>query len=65
MDFYSLISELNKSGITIIMVSHDINSAVSFSSHILHMSHKPLFFGTTEDYVRSPIGKAFIGGDAK
>ncbi|MCR4563177.1 MAG: ABC transporter ATP-binding protein [Clostridiales bacterium] len=63
MDFYALISELNKSGITIIMVSHDINAAVEYSSHILHMSHKPLFFGTTEDYVKSPIGKAFIGGD--
>lgn len=63
MDFYALISELNKSGITIIMVSHDINAAVEYSSHILHMSHKPLFFGTTEDYVKSPIGRAFIGGD--
>ncbi len=63
MDFYALISELNKSGITIIMVSHDINAAVEYSSHILHMSHKPLFFGTTADYVKSPIGKAFIGGD--
>lgn len=63
MDFYALISELNKSGITIIMVSHDIKAAVEYSSHILHMSHKPLFFGTTEDYVKSPIGKAFIGGD--
>ena len=63
MDFYALISELNKSGITIIMVSHDINAAVEYSSHILHMSHKPLFFGTTQDYVKSPIGKAFIGGD--
>jgi len=63
MDFYALISELNKSGITIIMVSHDINAAVEYSSHILHMSHKPLFFGTTEDYVKSPIGRAFTGGD--
>ncbi|MBE6836330.1 MAG: ABC transporter ATP-binding protein [Ruminococcaceae bacterium] len=63
MDFYALISSLNKSGITIIMVSHDINAAVEYSSHILHMSHKPLFFGKTSDYVQSPIGRAFIGGD--
>lgn len=62
-DFYALISQLNKDGITIVMVSHDINAAISYSSHILHMSHKPLFFGTTADYIKSPIGKAFVGGD--
>ena len=62
-DFYSLITALNKSGITIIMVSHDISAATAFSSHILHMSHKPLFFGTTADYIKSPIGKAFTGGE--
>jgi len=62
-DFYELIQALNRDGITIIMVSHDINSAINYSSHILHMSHKPLFFGKTEDYVKSPIGRAFIGGE--
>lgn len=62
-ELYKLISELNNSGITVIMVSHDITSATNYSSHILHMSHKPLFFGKTEDYIQSPIGKAFLGGD--
>jgi zinc transport system ATP-binding protein len=62
-DFYELIKELNNKGTTVIMVSHDINAAITYSSHILHMSHKPLFFGTTADYVKSPIGRAFIGGE--
>jgi len=59
-EFYALIKELNKQGITIVMVSHDINSAVKYSSHILHLRNKPLFFGTTDDYVRSGIGIRFL-----
>ena len=59
-EMYSLIEKLNKEdGITVIMVSHDINAAVNFASHILHISHTPLFFGTKEDYMKTDIGKAF------
>ena len=60
-DLYELIYDLNKSGITIIMVSHDVNAAVRYASHILHMGHrKQLFFGSREDYLNSRIGKSFI-----
>ncbi|MBR1724014.1 MAG: metal ABC transporter ATP-binding protein [Ruminococcus sp.] len=61
LDMYSLISDLNKNGITIIMVSHDINAAVTFSSHILHIGgQKQLFFGSKNDYINSPVGRSFI-----
>ena len=60
-DLYELIAELNKSGITIIMVSHDVNAAVRYASHVLHMGHqKQLFFGSKEDYLVSKVGKSFI-----
>ena len=59
-EMYSVIEELNKSGITVVMVSHDINSAVRYAKHILHISHKPLFFGSAEDYVNSNVGRAFL-----
>ncbi|WFA08934.1 metal ABC transporter ATP-binding protein [Tissierella sp. Yu-01] len=62
---YKLISQLNKEGVTIIMVSHDIHHAVSQAGLILHMNKSPLFFGKTEDYIRSDIGKVFAGGDVK
>ncbi len=61
-EMYSVIEDLNRSGITVVMVSHDIHSAVKYSKHILHISHKPLFFGTTKDYTESNVGKAFLGG---
>lgn len=59
-EMYELIHKINRQdGITIIMVSHDINAAVKYASHILHLGSQPLFFGTKEDYLNSRIGKAF------
>ena len=59
---YELISELNKSGITIIMVSHDIEKAVKYSNKMLHIQKNKVFFGTTEEYVKSDLGKRYLGG---
>ena len=63
---YSLIEEINKAGMTVIMVSHDMEAAVEYASHILHIGHKPLFFGKKEDYVKSDVYLRFSeGGKAK
>lgn len=61
-EMYSLIEGLNKDGITIIMISHDISAAVRYATNILHISKK-IFFGTKEDYSQSDIGKLFIMRD--
>lgn len=58
-EMYGLISGLNKEGITIIMISHDIDVAISEASHILHICDKP-FFGTKEEYLKSELGSKFI-----
>lgn len=59
-EMYELIHRLNKEdGMTVIMVSHDISAAVKYATHILHVSHTPLFFGKKEDYITTDIGKAF------
>lgn len=63
-ELYELIAKLNKKGITIIMVSHDISSAVKYASHILHISKKQLFFGTKSDYVKSSAGRRFLESEA-
>lgn len=63
---YSLIEEINRSGMTVIMVSHDMDAAVEYASHILHIGHKPLFFGKKEDYVKSDVYLRFSeGGNAQ
>lgn len=60
-EMYGLLKELNqKEGITIIMVSHDVRAAISYADHILHISERPLFFGTKEEYIQSEIGKAYL-----
>jgi len=66
-DMYQLIADLNKEGITIIMISHDISAAVHFASHILHIG-KTIFFGTRKEYLHSEVGKFFLaqeGGDVQ
>lgn len=61
-EMYDLIKKINRKGITIIMVSHDINFAVNNASKILHLKKNIKFFGSTNDYVKSEVGKKFIGG---
>lgn len=53
-DLYDLIKRINtEMKITIVMVSHDMNAALQYASHILHLSHTQLYFGKTSDYVSS------------
>ena len=59
-NLYRLISDINKEGTTVIMVSHDIHAAIEFASHILHIGNKPLFFGTKENYQNSDGCHCFI-----
>lgn len=56
---YELIEGLNKEGITIIMVSHDIEAAVRYASHILHVGDT-VYFGTKEEYLQSREGQFFL-----
>ncbi len=61
-EMYRLIDDLNKKDkITVVMVSHDIQSAAKYATHILHLNFEKSFFGTTEDYIKSPLGQYFFG----
>jgi len=62
-DFYELIRKINDGGITIVMVSHDIQSAVKYASRILHLHNRPLYSGDVEGYLQSDAGKLFMGGE--
>lgn len=60
-EFYQLIKEVNqKSGIAVVMVSHDIESAVRDASHILHLQETALFWGTAQEYKNSSVGRQFL-----
>lgn len=66
-EMYSLIANLNKEGIAIIMISHDIAAAIRYASHILHIGTS-VFYGTRDAYLESEVGKFFMkqqeGGEA-
>lgn len=49
-DMYELIDSLNKDGVTVIMISHDVDKAIQYASHILHIGTE-LFFGTRDEYI--------------
>ena len=56
-----------KDKVTVIMISHDISSAVRYASHILHIGQN-VFFGPTGDYVHSELARPFLaakGGQAQ
>ncbi|MDD7177703.1 MAG: metal ABC transporter ATP-binding protein [Fusicatenibacter sp.] len=63
VEMYQLIRRINQEEkVTIIMVSHDIRNILADATHILHLDQKQLFFGLTEDYLKTEYGKQFLGG---
>ena len=48
-EMYKIISELNRSGMTIIMISHDVDETIKHATHVLHLGDK-IFFGASGDY---------------
>lgn len=61
VDMYQLVEKLNrKDKITVIMISHDIAAALQYGDHILHLGAEQTFFGTTDEYRTSDLGKAFL-----
>ena len=58
-EMYDIIDSLNQSGITIIMISHDVQAAVKYADKILHVGKTP-FFGTVGEYLATDKGKAYL-----
>ena len=48
---YEEINNLNKEGITIVMISHDL-SVLKFANKVLHVGHQT-YFGSKDDYFKS------------
>ena len=59
-ELYSMIDSLNDSGITVLMVTHDIHPALNAAGKILHFSHDGYFFGPKDEYFESEKGRTFL-----
>jgi len=61
-ELYELLVKINQdAGITIIMVTHDIQAAVKYGKRILHLSEKNHFYGTPRDWQREVAPRARFG----
>lgn len=59
-EMYQLIHQLNKDGITIIMISHDIFSALKYATTVLHIEKETVFFGLKDNYLQSRQGTQYL-----
>lgn len=50
-EFYNLLNELNKSGITVVMISHDL-SVLEYASHVLMLNKDKCLYLTKEEYMK-------------
>lgn len=63
-EMYNLIKLINLCNkISVIMVTHDVHEAVRYATHILHLGHGQLFFGTVEEYRKSDHVRRLLGGE--
>lgn len=59
-DLYKTLSYLNeKEDMAVVMVTHDLRSALKGARTVLHIGHSTWFYGTAEEYLRSPAGCRF------
>ncbi len=65
-EMYEALERLNREeGVAVIMISHDVEAALRYADHILHIGDE-VYFGTREDYLASPLAAGFLkGGEAK
>ena len=62
-EMYNRIKLINRCDkISVIMVTHDVHEAVRYATHILHLGHGQLFFGSVEEYRKSDHVRRLLGG---
>jgi len=51
-ELYDILADLHARGMTILMVSHDVDGAVRRASKVLHMDTAPVYYGDAEGYLK-------------
>lgn len=59
-EMYNTVQRLNSEGVTVIMVTHDIPSAIKYATHILYLDNTP-FFGKKQECVEKGILRERMG----
>ncbi|MDR0557587.1 MAG: metal ABC transporter ATP-binding protein [Treponema sp.] len=62
-ELYELLQTLNRdTGIAVVMVSHDIEAALTYARHVLHITPSRRFYGSADEYRQSSQYKQLLGG---
>lgn len=56
---YDILDQLNKEGMAIVMVTHDLQKACMHSKKIIHIGSGDYFFGSVEEYMDSEYSSVF------
>jgi zinc transport system ATP-binding protein len=63
--FYSLTGEMNRQGVTVMLITHDTSIIGKYASNLLYLDKRIIFFGTFEDFCSSPDMTGFFGLDSQ
>jgi zinc transport system ATP-binding protein len=63
-ELYRTIQEINRSGLAIVMVTHDARCVAEYATHVLRLKNEQVFFGTAGEYAQTDAGRRFLRGCA-
>lgn len=50
-ELYETVARLNREGITVIMITHDLAAVASYATSVLCMGEKPIFYSSAQEYL--------------
>lgn len=60
-DFYDVVYNINKAGVTVILISHDLNAIEGFVNKILYLDRKIMYFGDSQAFRSSKCYQRYHG----
>ncbi len=60
-DFYNILNEINKEGVTIILVSHDLFSIKEYVNKVLYLNREIIFYGSYDEFQNSKEMAKYFG----
>ena len=59
--FFDILNKLNKKGVTILLISHDVSHIGNFAHKLLYIDKKAIFFGLFKDFCESQEMENYFG----
>lgn len=64
LKLYGILKKLNRDEhVTIVVISHDVDTILRYANHVIHVDETIVFDGTKEDYLESSFMKEYKGGN--